>query len=235
MDIKQRLAIFDLDGTLVDSARTVGDIVNKHLRTHGRGTFAHAQYCAWMGKGLRNLAMRAYEESKSRVGKGTMPNAHVRPHFDRWYADIEDEYYHRAAAETAPYAGIVPMLCACKEHVHVAVLTNKIDAIAQKIVHALFPHTFDAVYGLVDARPPKPDPSSVQALMRLFNVSASACILIGDSEIDYHTAHNAHINFCAVSWGYRSIATLKSIGVQEYAHSSQELQAHIIHSTLINT
>lgn len=191
--MRQRLLIFDLDGTLVDSVHLLAQIVNEHL-WHAGTTFTVEQYRHWIGHGLRNLVQQAHEAAGGAAVVGR--------EFEQWYRLVETEYGRRAAAETDAYAGVHNMVRSCGQGAVLAVLTNKIESITRDIVATLFPHAFASVCGLTDRYPAKPDPARAHWLMRTHNVTSDACLLIGDSSVDQQTAVRAGIRFCGVAWGY---------------------------------
>ena len=93
---------------------------------------------------------------------------------------------------------------------YLAVLTNKIQPLAQKIVAAMFPNiSFDAIVGLSPENKAKPNPDTLIRLINQFK--PVECFMIGDTIVDLQTARNAGVNSIAVLWGYSSSKELQTM------------------------
>ena len=212
--MRYRLAIFDLDGTVLDTLCDLADSVNTALARFGYPTHSQEAICAFVGNGVRKLISRALPS-----GISAEVEAQV---FDFFMA----HYTAHCADKTAPYAGIGEALCALREKgVRLAMLSNKADSAVQVLCQQYFPEVFDKAQGEKESEgvPKKPAPDAVFSLMRAFDVTAEETVYIGDSEVDVQTAKNAGVDVIAVTWGFRSEACLRGAGALCFAHAPEEL------------
>lgn len=203
MGKQYKLAIFDLDGTVLDTLDDLADSVNAVLVKNGYPTHTRAEICSYVGNGIRLLITRALP-----VGTDAQTVEAV-------LADFKAYYGAHCAVKTAPYAGVPAMLARLREAgVLTAVLSNKADFATQALCERYFEGLFDAVAGEREAEgiPKKPAPDAVFALMRALGVTAEETVYIGDSEVDVQTAKNAGVDCIAVSWGFRTKAELLEAG-----------------------
>ena len=180
----KRLILFDLDGTLIDSLPDIAAALNRALADWGRPQRSLAEVRRFIGSGTRKLIERACH--------GDVP-----PGLMEAYRDYYDKHL---LDQTTVYPGMSQLLNQLRAD-HLAVVTNKYQSAAERIVGHFFPDTFDIVIG--DGRfGRKPDPAAIHYLMAHFAVPGQATWLIGDSRVDRETAISAGIHFIAVDWGY---------------------------------
>jgi phosphoglycolate phosphatase len=191
-----RLAIFDLDGTLVDSLDDLHASVNHALAAVRLPLRSREEVHGFVGEGARRLVERAVAPREDLL----------EPALAAWRAHYEVHCLDRTRA----YPGLEALLerATCTLAVH----TNKPGALARKILAGLglLPR-FAAVTG-GDEAPRKPDPTGALALMARASVSPAETILVGDSGVDAATARAAGIAFVAVTWGFGSRAELAAAG-----------------------
>ncbi len=210
--------IFDLDGTLLD---TLGDLAAAGERVcadfgwppHAPGAYRH-----FVGNGIPKLVERlAPEEQRT-------PAVQARA-----LAAFEAEYAAHMTDKTAPYPGIPALLAALRAAgVRMAVLSNKDDALAKRIVEHYFgAGAFAAVRGALPGVPAKPDPAAARALLAALDADPARTWLVGDSDVDVRTAHNAGLRCCGVLWGFRGEAELTAAGADALAATARQLQ-HIL-------
>lgn len=207
--MKTKLVIFDLDGTLVNSLYDLADAVNYALAKNGLPTHEREKYRFMVGNGRSVLADRAMmipEGSDSELKRAVL-------------ADYDHYYGGHYKDNTRPYEGTAELLKALDEKgVGYCVLSNKPDFFTKAIISELFPGSdFAYVMGKRDEFPTKPDPASVNAVMRELSVTAEECLYIGDSNVDMKTAANAGIESVGVSWGFRSVEELEAAGASHIA------------------
>ena len=205
MQHNYKLAIFDLDGTVLDTLADLHASVNAALAQNGLPTRSVTEVRAFLGNGMKNLIDRS-------VPSGTAPLLTARV-----LADFKAYYALHSADATAPFAGVLDMLRALREAgVRLAVISNKAHAATVPLCKTYFDGCFDAVLGERESEgiPKKPAPDAVFAVMREMGVEKTQTVYIGDSEVDALTAQNAGVDLIAVSWGFRSREELRAAGAE---------------------
>lgn len=197
-----KAAIFDLDGTLVDSLADLADSVNEVLASYGYPQHALASYRYFVGNGARLLLRRA------------LPPGVNEARVDEALAQYKAVYARRMLVKTRPYPGIVELLTALAEKgVPLAVCTNKHHEAALEVVGALFPQgLFSKVLGDDGVRARKPDPAAVLSILADFGATPQEALYMGDSEVDMETALRAGALPVGALWGFRPRAELEAAG-----------------------
>jgi phosphoglycolate phosphatase len=184
-----KLLIFDLDGTLIDSAQDLCNSVNATLRHCGLEALPDKQIAAFIGDGALMLVRRALAaENGAAVDEAFLAQA---------YEFFLDYYREHKLDFTYAYAGVLEALRAVSAvpgggKRAMAVLTNKPVRPAKAICEALnlAPH-FMSIYGGNSFKSKKPDPEGMRALMDEAGARPEETVMIGDSEVDVQTARNA--------------------------------------------
>ena len=218
MSFKYRLAIFDLDGTILDTLSDLTDAVNVALQKNGYPTHTEQEICSFVGNGVRKLVERA-------TPKGTDPALVARV-----FEDFHTYYAAHSIVKTAPFVGITEMLSVLREQrIQTAVLSNKADAITKQLCADMFGDAFSVVLGEREDSgvPRKPAPDAVFEIMRALDATREQTVYIGDSEVDIKTAQNAGIDAILVSWGFRDKAFLREQGAALIVDTVKELEAAI--------
>lgn len=191
--------IFDLDGTLVDSLKDLGESMNKVLLNHGLKTYPIASYNQMVGNGVRKLVERALGEHTDIL--------------DECLEEFYKIYEENCLNNTLPYEGIIQLISHLKEQgIQLGVVTNKPHHLAIRIVETLFPDIFTAIYGNQSLYPVKPDASSTVIALMSMRIKKEECIFIGDSNVDIETAYNAGMESIGVCWGFRGEEELRQAG-----------------------
>ena len=186
----QRLIAFDLDGTLIDSRRDLTDSANQLIEELGGRPHTEDVVSRMVGEGARLLVQRATQAA----GLGDPPGALER------FLRIYDE---RLLVHTRLYEGILEALDAAAGVATVSLLTNKPLGPTTRILAGLgLEGRFQAVIGGDGDYPRKPDPASLQALMRLAGATPATTMLVGDSAIDLETTRRAGVRACLVRFGF---------------------------------
>lgn len=219
--MKYRLAIFDLDGTVLNTLADLADAVNAALTACDYPARTEEQVRDFIGDGIKKLIERA------------VPTDTAAEDIARVYAAFVAHYTAHCADKTAPYAGIVDMLRTLRAGgVKTAVLSNKADPATVALCNAYFEGLFDVVMGERESEgiPKKPAPDAVLAIMAQCGVTAADTVYIGDSDVDVKTAANAGISAISVTWGYRSVDLLLENGANVLASTPQKLQELILNA-----
>ncbi|GIW45227.1 MAG: phosphoglycolate phosphatase, bacterial [Candidatus Binatia bacterium] len=185
--------IFDLDGTLVDTAEDIAAALNYALAQNGWKTYAVQDIRAMIGEGARRLVEQA------------LPDATPAEH-DKVLADFLAHYRAHVAERSRVYPGIAKVLRELQQAgVAATVLTNKPVSLSEAILRRFGLRDYLVAVCGGDTLPQrKPDPAGVFYLCALVGSRREESILVGDSGIDRDTAARAGIAFCAALWGYRA-------------------------------
>ena len=202
-----RLAVFDLDGTLVDSVDDLHASVNHALATLGVPPRSRDEVRSFVGEGARVLLARSLAPRDELL----------EPALAAWRAHYAEHLLDR----TLPYEGIPALLAGAGRAL--AVLTNKPGAMARKSLDGLgLLSRFVAVTG-GDEAPRKPDPTGLRELMVRAGATPAETVLVGDSRHDVETALAAGVPVVAVTWGFATRAELARAGATVFAETPAEL------------
>jgi len=192
--LNYELLIFDLDGTLVDSAPDLRIAVNQVLAEHGGEPLPLADIRTMIGDGAAQLVARALAARSIVPGD---PRAPLQRFFEVYEAD--------PTANTVLYDGVLDTLRIMRDReFELAVCTNKPAGPANEILRRLGVADFFSRVTGGDTHPfKKPDPRMLSHLLDEYDVAADAALLIGDSEVDAATAAQAGVPFALVTYGYR--------------------------------
>lgn len=212
--MNKRLAIFDLDGTLLDTVADLANATNQALAKCGYPTHPTEAYYHFVGNGINKLFARALPEEARNEENVLRIRTHFIPYYNEHNAD-----------DSRPYPGIVELLHKLQFHgVQVAVSSNKYQQATAKLVAHFFPDIrFAAVYGQREGVAIKPDPTIVNDILSVTGVSRADTIYIGDSGVDMLTAHNAEVESIGVTWGFRDEEELSSNGANHIVHHAEEI------------
>ena len=186
-----RLAIFDLDGTLVDSAPDLHSALDRLMEARGLPGFARAEVIGMIGDGAHALVERALAARKKPFDQAAL---------DTFLAD----YTANAAVETRLFPGIAEALAALQEAGwRLAVCTNKPVAAARELLRALGVLDRLAALGGGDSfAARKPDPRHLLGTMEAAGGRIGASVMVGDHRNDVVAARGAAIPCLFVAWGY---------------------------------
>ncbi len=214
-----RTAIFDLDGTLLDTLDDLMDAVNATLIRHGYPPRTREEIRRFLGNGVRSLVARS------------LPCGEQTPDFERILADFRAYYADHAEIKTAPYAGIAALLTRLRDAgVRVAVVSNKFDAAVKALCATYFGDLVEVAIGETAEIAKKPAPDGVFAALAALGEGIEDAVLIGDAETDVATARAAGIPCLSVLWGFRDRETLTAVGADRFAETAEELEKMLLHS-----
>jgi len=209
---KSKMAIFDLDGTLLNTIDDLGYACNHALEACGYPTHAIEEYPRLVGNGVNKLIERALPDGEKDEETVLRVRAHFVPYYDAHNCDY-----------TRPYKGIPELLATLKARGYkLAVASNKYQAATEKIVTHFFPGIFDVILGERTGVPRKPDPQIVKDIMHSLSGEGRS-IYIGDSLVDRDTAANAGLPFIACSWGFVPREQLVAAGCTTIIDTPMEL------------
>lgn len=213
-----KVAIFDLDGTLLNTLDDLANACNYALNKFSFPTHKVEKYKKFIGNGIYKLIERALPDDKK--DKETIKKV----------LEVFSDYYNEHMMDmTKPYDGIISLLDELRiKGIRLAVVSNKKHEFTVEIVKKYFDDRFDIVFGHRDSYKEKPDPTSVLEVIDKFNILKSECIYIGDSNVDIITAKNAEVKCIGVTWGFRDNDELAEEGANYLANNIVELKNIII-------
>ena len=206
------VAVFDLDGTLLDTLDDLHNSVSEALCLHGLPDRTREEIRSFVGDGVEMLIRRAVP-----FGTGEETVLTVLKDFKAIYAQ-------NCRLHTAPYAGIPELLAALRARgVRVAVVSNKFDAAVKELCAHYFGNAVEVAVGERPDVRKKPAPDTVFEALSALGARTSDAVYVGDSDTDVQTARNAAMDCFSVTWGFRDEEFLLANGATRVAHSPDEL------------
>lgn len=213
--------LFDLDGTLLDTALDLGATTNRILKRY------HIPYQ------ITDKTARTFASDGMRaLMKAAVPvEEHSKYDFEKMRLDFLPDYYDHIADRTCYFFGVKELLKKLIEyHIPFAVVTNKPDHLAHKLLSKF--DEFKALKALVgcDLLPvSKPDPAPLYYACGVMQVVPQKCLFVGDHVRDMEAGHNAHMQTALALWGYLDTnKDLKSYKADFYAKDTLALSNLIL-------
>jgi phosphoglycolate phosphatase len=209
--------IFDLDGTLIDSAEDVRAALNRALAAVGRGEVASDRMPSLIGHGARPMIENALRATGD-AGTAEL----IEQVLSRYTAN----YLAAPAALTTVFPGARETLSMLRDAgIKLGVCTNKPERLTQAVLRALnLLEQFASVLGGDSLPVRKPDPEHLWATLRPLGVSPSHAVYVGDSAVDVATARSAGIPVILVEHGYAA-ESARSLGGDAVISSLSALSA----------
>jgi phosphoglycolate phosphatase len=194
------LILFDLDGTLIETAPEIADAVNDTLDECGRAGVSQQQVNDWIGHGTRELLLQALaftdEMSANEVRKSNS--------FAAIEAVFTRHYQSRCGTRSHLYPHVREALTALRAAgVKLVVMTNKEGRYTDTVLnaHQMAP-LFDRVISGDSFPVKKPNPMGIEECLQQFDAGRERTLFVGDSSIDVATARAGGISVWAVPYGY---------------------------------
>ena len=215
--MKYKLALFDMDGTILDTLEDLTDATNVIMEKYGYPTHGIDAVRSFVGNGLRKLIERA------------TPADTDAAKIDAMLADFKVYYADHCADKTHPYDGVREMIARLRDKgILTAVVSNKVDEGVQELVKEYFPGLFDLAVGERPDVKPKPAPDMVFSALERMGIDIREAVFIGDSDVDLKTAQNAGIDGIFVDWGFRTPEVLRSLGAEIVVSTPEQVEALIL-------
>ncbi len=194
------LVMFDLDGTLIETAPEIYDAVNDTLQALALPLVSQTQVNDWIGHGTRTLLVQALAWSQGLTEAAVRASVSLPA-----TAAVFDQHYQaRCGTRSQLYPQVRETLVALRSQgVKLAVVTNKEGRYTATVLnaHQLMPLLDRVVSG--DTLPTKkPDPAGIASCLAEFGVASARALFVGDSSIDVATARNAGVPVWALPYGY---------------------------------
>lgn len=211
--------VFDLDGTLIDTAPDILGTLDDILTREGIPLLPHDEAIAFIGIGSRAMLERALVKAG---------HVSTSERVDNLFADFHAHYATRLAVNSRPFPGAVKALFALQEQGHrLAICTNKMERHSLSLIEQIgLAHFFNAICGRDTFEFCKPDGRHISATVQRAGGKASHAIMIGDTITDFNAARNAGVPSIGVRFGY-SETPIDSLGATEIIENFDELLSRI--------
>jgi phosphoglycolate phosphatase len=208
-------AIFDLDGTLLDTLDDLADSANEALAAAGLPVHPVDAYRTFVGDGIQTLVRRI------------MPEEEAEEKVTEVLALYRAAYGRRWNLKTKPYAGVPEMLTALTARaLPMAVLSNKPQRFTELcMAHHLPEFSFTPVLGQREEVPRKPHPAAAHEIAAALRLAPESIAFIGDTRTDMDTATAAGMVAVGVTWGFRPVEELRAHGAKVIVDHPAELPA----------
>ena len=211
------LAIFDLDGTLLDTLGDLHSSVNFALRSFGFPERTLDEVRSFIGNGVVKLMERSTPAGTDGDTQSQCLDV-FRAHYLEHMSDT-----------TAPFENIPELLMRLREKgIKIAVVSNKLHRAVEELCKSYFPGLIDQAVGVSLEEERKPSPINVIKTEKHFAAGSKECIYIGDSEVDVQTAHNSKLKCVGVTWGFRTREELINAGCDLIADTCDEIKDIIL-------
>ena len=215
--MRYQTAVFDLDGTLLDTLEDLYLATNAALESHSLPRRSRDEVRMFVGNGVEMLIRRAVPSCTDE--ETTLA---VLADFKTTYAAICEDH-------TRPYDGILDMLRALREKgIRVAVVSNKFDAATKQLCQKYFGDLVEVAIGERAGVRKKPAPDTVYEALKELGATAEGAVYIGDSDVDIQTARNCGMPCISVTWGLRDKDFLLQSGAEILVDTPERLLGVII-------
>lgn len=191
------LLIFDLDGTLIDTAPDLVGTMNTVLGEEGIPPFPLSQARNFIGLGARTMLKMGFDASGHEIGSDKLEELFVR---------FLNHYRENISVRSRPFPGAIDAMTRFSDAGwQLAICTNKLEHLAVKLLGELgLKDRFGTITGGDTFEKAKPDPLPIKGTIAKLNASQKQTIMIGDARPDIDGARNAGIPSIAVDFGYTS-------------------------------
>lgn len=200
--MKYKAALFDLDGTLLDTLDDLAGSMNAVLSSFSMPPHPSAPYRYYVGDGMENLARRAAPEGTD--------NETIKKMAEK----MGEIYRKNWNKQTHIYPGIMELLDNLENRgIQLAVLSNKPDLFTQLMINHYFGESrFAKVFGAREGVAKKPDPVAAFEIADALSVAPAEFLYFGDTNTDMQTGVAAGMFTIGVTWGFRPRKELEDSG-----------------------
>ena len=191
-----RAVLFDLDGTLLDTAPDLAAALNRVLEAHGRATLPFANIRPWVSHGSYALTRLGFDFEEGSA------------EFEAARLALLDSYHAHVADQTTPFEGVHALVERLETHgLRWGIVTNKPDWLTQPLLAKLaLPWRPGCVVSGDTLPERKPHPAPLLHAAAQLDCAPEACAYVGDAERDIEAGRRAGMRTLAASWGYYTAA-----------------------------
>ncbi len=208
--------LFDLDGTLVDSAPDLAGATNAMLQDLGRSTVEVEQVRGWVGDGAKKLVEYVLLEGDSQTSTETI---------ERGFELFFQHYARMVCDQSQPYPGVMQSIKNLNElGIQMGCVTNKPDRFTRPLLEQLsLDKFFSSIVSGDTCAAKKPDPMPLLKACEVMGVTHDVCVLVGDSANDILAAQAAKMPVICVSYGYNRGVNLDAMNPGAVIDKFEEL------------
>lgn len=208
-----KLAIFDMDGTLLNTLADLAEACNHALSEGGFPVYKVDEYKDFIGRGPMYLVEQALPEANRDDATLKKTREAFSAYYDKHSLDF-----------TKPYDGVADAIKSAREAgVSIAIWSNKPNEFAVNLSEKFFAGLIDLPVGSKEGVPLKPDPAVGVEIMRHFGVSPDETVYIGDSGVDMQTGKGLGAYTVGVTWGFRPKDELQKCGADVIVDNVEQL------------
>ena len=221
MNAPRRTLVFDLDGTLVDTAPDLAAAMNAVLKEAGRRELSLDTVRHLVGRGARRLIERGFSETGAPAAPEKL-DAYVKSFLAHYRENIET---------SQPFAHVPETLARLQKEAALGVCTSKPQEFADILLAKLdLARFFGDVHGAGRTAHVKPDPRHYTDVVAALGGQAARSLMVGDSETDVELARAAGVPVILVSYGYTSVPA-RALGADAVVDDFSEIPA-LVHKLL---
>jgi len=200
--------VFDLDGTLIDSAPVVADVLNAMRQQQSKDALGIDCYRSWSSEGGAVLVGNALDITPKDA--------------EQYVPEFRRRYFALPTPIDSIYPGVIEMLGAFKSrNIRLAICSNKPENLCRKVLNEVnLDSYFDVVVGGDTLIKRKPDPLPLMHAINQIEINSNQILYVGDSLVDQNTARSAEIDFAFFAGGYDPKITL---GPNDISFSTHDL------------
>ena len=213
--MKYRLAIFDMDGTLLNTLDDIYVCYLRSLRNTGIPDITKEQLRRYVGYSIET------------VMDNTMPKSTTQEQKEAFLEDYRPYFALHNNDTTREFPGMTDMLNRLRSKgILTAVVSNNSGPTVSALCSRHFPGLFDIIVGAEGLRA-KPAPDTINAVLERLGIDRRDSVFVGDGETDIMAGLNAGMDTVAVLWGYRDRDILEEAGAKIFARNREELESII--------
>lgn len=215
--MNNKIVIFDLDGTLLNTLEDLMDATNYALKE-------------------LHYPIRTIDEIRNFVGNGvgklmerSLPDGIQNPHYEEAMCIFRQYYNVHCEDKTSVYEGVPRLLQQLKaDGYQLAVVSNKPDFAVKHLCNKFFRDSIQGAVGEKQGIRRKPAPDMVENALSELSSRKEDAIYVGDSDVDIQTAANSGLKCISVTWGFRNTAFLKEHGATMIADTPEQVYQAVI-------
>jgi len=211
--------LFDLDGTLVDSAPDISHALATSFKALGLRAQSDGKVRQWVGNGIDKLIHRALTDSMDGIAEQNT--------FSQVKTLFFEHYKDNIGRRSKVFSGVTETLQKLSEKkILLGCVTNKDRLFTLLLLEAMnIKSYFKTIVGGDDVKHKKPDPEPLLFAAKQLGVESRQCLMIGDSKTDVSAANNADIDIVCVNYGYAQGVDLSQLNIQAMISNFTEIEA----------